>query len=227
MATYSERLKTLERQFLKKGQTPAQRDAVEKKILRMKLKHMEEKHALVVSSRKRRETKRQAVAVFQPRFTEGKRSFESLLSGKALDVTLSDEVHDKVVELVAMVTEDDLLAKYTTWEMRAVALGISPQRLYTLRQTRTFQTLLVQAIRAQAMMGVAESTGPQKDLAKAAFAKGSTLAYAKLASVAGMEQAKSVKVTQNNITLEQSLRSEAMKVIKVVDAEVKKLGDGS
>lgn len=169
--------------------------------------------------RNNREKKRQLVAPFRPRHTEGRVALESLNAGKSKDVVLNDEDVDRVVELCRLLTEKDLLEKYSSWGLRAVALGITSRQLFTLRQTRTYHRVLIETIRNGALEGTAEALPAQSRHAKSPMLPGSQTAFSKLAEIGGASGGlKSLTLNQTN-NFEGELRKLAEGAIIDVPAE--------
>lgn len=216
--THAQRVRRLEAVY-KKAPTKDNKIA----LLEAQIRHVKSNSSIALSAARGRVEKRRTPAMFMAKFSEGARVAKELLGGEGTDRPLDEDRLAKAADLVAMLTDDVALAKYPTWELRAIALSMTPQQLWTLRQTKTYKKMLVEAIRGAAMENVAGAVGSQGEIAKSTGHKGSTAAFDKLGKVAGLEGPKSVKISQTNVSFETKMREAALGAAAAVEASFKLL----
>ncbi len=119
-----------------------------------------------------------------------------------------------------MLTEDDMLIKYPTWRLRAVALDITEKVLFTLRQTKFYHRALIEVMRNKALEGAAEAIPAQSEHAKKAAKTGSQTAFKLMSDMGGITTGpKSLTLHQTN-NFEGELRKLAETVVDVEAEEV-------
>ena len=137
--------------------------------------------------------------VWEPAYIEAKLALKAHKHGyEGTEPDLSEEDQEKVMELVAMMTDEVLLGVYPTEGARAVALGTNAQRVKTLKATKLYKDALIQALTVKALEGTAQALPNMAAKASDREDNNAVGAFDKLMRVGGLGTKTAMTITKNS-----------------------------
>ncbi len=150
---------------------------------------------------------------WQPAYIEAKLTLQAQKHGHfGTEPELSEEDQEKVMELVALMTTEDLLKTYDTEAKRGTLLGTNARRIRTLKATKLYKDALVQALTNNGLEGVARAVSTMQSRAMDPTDRAGVAAFDRLMRLGGVGQKEPSKFVKNvtnntlNMTVDQQLQ---------------------
>lgn len=150
---------------------------------------------------------------WQPAYIEAKLTLQAQKKGYfGTEDDLSEEDQEKVAELVALMTTEDLLKTYDTEAKRATLLGTNAQRVRTLKATKLYKDGLIHALQTHGLESVAQTMGTMRARAADVTDRQGVAAFDRLMRLGGVGQKEPSKFVKNvtnntlNLTVDQHLQ---------------------
>lgn len=159
---------------------------------------------------------RQTGKAWQPAYIEAKLAVQAQKHGYyGTEPDLSPQDADKVMELVEMMTTASLLETFDTESKRGKALGVSAQRIRTLKATKLYKDTLVNALQVRGLEHTASAMPTMARRAADAKDPAGVAAFDRLMRLGGIGQKNASTFTKNvtNTTVHLSVDQQLQKFV--------------